>query len=286
MTGVISLLRTRYPDEARHLADLARMDAHRSANPPVPLVELSTIMSGESEPKARPVLSAALCSSWAQHTAYATRARLAALERAVLAAVAGREALVAGILGRAHLEAAGVAAYAVNELNRSMAEHNPKTLSNVVGATLFGTSLKRLAKKDDVAKALLEPGAQDTLEPSAVVAALDKFSPDKRQGAFAGRWYSILCDYAHPNLRGTKDYCTVLSQTGDEWLLRYDAEGQFTSAHAALFLEVLAYGSRNGTAASEFLLSTRFAEDGSRLEYRPPSQHALRRVYELACPTE
>lgn len=267
--SAIDRLRAAVPSSVNLIDSIARLETVARGLPltpfrePVAIVELSDKGTNELVN-----LDPAYLSAWCNHIAYSMRVRMRTLEPGIMDDLANGKYLSAQVLLRSHLEAAAVASLCLENVRTTAADGDLIRLSALIPRTLFGTALYNKAKRNDLAGSMLTYSEQRTILISDAIRALDKFAygPAADQ-EILGVAYSLLCEAAHPNHRGTKGYVTVeqLDPNAEYgWEVHYSETEAVSRVLTERLLELLLVSMRHGYAASEMLRHMRFSEnDGS-----------------------
>lgn len=217
--------------------------------------------------------------AWTKHIAYSTRVRMGALEPAVLSELAEGRVLASMVMIRSHMEIAGLAALCEVTLIQAVHTRDIEPLRILIPKTLFGTSLARDAKKDQLWQDILLMSEQEGITICSAIEAMDNFtSPDKDWVRYR-RFYAILCDYAHPNYRGVKGFVQLLREDKEGWVVKYKDTEEIEDAHVNIALQMLSDNMRIGYAASELLRLARFPGSVTELDYVSASEEEIERIW-------
>jgi hypothetical protein len=238
-------------------AEVVRVPLPRFFEPKVALVT-----KGGAPPELL-ALDAVSLSSWASHIACGARARMHALEDAVCRLLDLQEVVPAMALVRAHLETSGFAAFGAGSVRKCADTGNWEEMKRIIPRTLFGTSLK-LEKKARAIRETILPSDLEPVRIAAMVDAMDQFA--EQNVTPVAHWfrgaYSILCEYAHPTIRGMKPFCEILNDAGDGWHLQYRFSQSLTEGEAVMAISILTESMRVGHGSALLLQSWQF-QDGS-----------------------
>src|SRR5262245_16506670 len=265
-----------YPGTRVYEVQLRALDAVIDSHPLVPFFESVSITITDEKRNAKLLsVGAPELTSWTSHMASSMWSRLRALERPILSAFASGNTLAGMILLRAHLEAAAMGAYCLDELRKASRSRDFDLLAELIPRTLFGTSLLKHREKDSVAERLcfFETKTVDSI--CRAVDALDKFFYQEHADGTLPVAYSLMCEYAHPNHRGVMDFMTALDLP-DGWQIAYGKQKPMPPEMALRILETLVVTMRGGYAASQMLSYWKFREDsdGTLLWNTPSAQDA------------
>jgi len=218
--------------------------------------------------------------SWCRHIAFRTRVRLNGIEGAIVHELARGQVLPAAILLRSHIEAAALATYCLETLSECARNDARQPLTDLMYKTLFGTSLNKFAGDDayQATAALLSWVETRTIQITKAIAALDQYiNPNGPRGEIAVL-YSILCEFAHPNQRGTLDFASSVPAAGG-WMIRYNLSDTGTGRNAAWLLSALLLSMRAGYSASEMLRAWDFDDGQPAVRWIWPSQQDGDRIW-------
>jgi hypothetical protein len=198
-------------------------------------------------------------------------------EDAILEQLASKRVLPAMVLSRSHMEAAGLAAFALGLL----ADGKWEALESIIAKTLFGTSFSR---HRDIPYVIDFAGiaAVDTLEIRQMYEALDQFAESTGElvtHRFRAQ-YAMLCEYAHPNLGGTRSFFRVLEERPDGWVLKYSHRESVKQSDVRAVLGVTLETMRVGYAASLLLINGKFEESPKGTVYIKPSEEHGQWIWE------
>lgn len=218
--------------------------------------------------------------SWTQHIALGTRVRLRALLTSFAESLAGGQLLASMILLRAHLESAAVAALCLQELTKAADSGDLSKLGHLMLKTLFGTALSKHASKDEVAQ-FLSAAEGATLQMCEAVKALDHlYYGDSTDSHALQILYSLLCEYSHPNRRGTLHF-TRWKEASGGWAIKYSHEEEIDRRVVENALESLLVTMRGGYSASALLSAWTFEGNGDTVTGRPPSLERVQWVWKF-----
>jgi hypothetical protein len=206
-------------------------------------------------------LSPTLLAAWTNHMAYSMYSRLRSLEPGVLRELTEGRLLTASTLLRAHMEAAAMAALCFVRLSEFRGQTESEALSRLVARTLFGTALASRAKKDDRVQAMLTLAEQRTATIAEALEALDQFLYKASANGSTQLLYSLLCEFAHPNHRGTRGFVEYQEVEPEGWVVQYNRVERIESEALEGTLSGLSRSMRGGYAAIEMLLATDFLDE-------------------------
>ena len=215
--------------------------------------------------------------SWTMHISNGMRCRMGALEGAIVADLAAERLLAALILLRSHVEAAAMAAHCLEALTEAAGTGDVVRLQELIPRTLFGTGLRKHRDRDDM-RGLLLMSEGTTIRITDAIASLDRFYYQDGESRELAVAYSLLCEFAHPNHRGTMEFMRAEERpTG--WLVSYEP-GELPNPDMTVdALETLLASMRGGYAASELLRCWRFDQKGDEVVWHPPSESDGKRVW-------
>jgi hypothetical protein len=183
------------------------------------------------------------------------------------------------VLLRSHVEAAGLACLAERTLSKSAHDGDLEPLQVLISKTLFGTALHRTAKKDEELQDLINQSAQETITIAAAIDALEQFVGPESTGVFR-RNYAILCDFAHPNIRGVAGFSRVLEESDEGWTIQYSYAEKVEEPHVSMVLDLFYSSVGLGYCASEILRLCRFTQDDCGFEIYSPTEVEMRGIWE------
>lgn len=209
---------------------------------------------------------AADLSSWTKHMAFSTRLRMRTVEPGILRELCAARYLPAMVLLRSHMEAAGLASLCIQELTSSAQSGDFSPLSTLIPMTLFGTALVKEAKKKPQYQDLLTFTEGRTITICKAIEALDKFFFQQLASGQTSWTYGILCEYSHPNLRGTRAFVFHRELGNAGWIIQYQDKEQ-EEGEIAFALDTLLMCMQAGYAASEMLRLATFRQEPTRIAY-------------------
>jgi len=227
-------------------------------------------------------IDADLVAAWVGHMSHSSRLRMELLEEAVLRAIARSELLVSAILTRAHMEAAGWAAYVNEELVKAADSGAWENLKKLIPRMLYGSAIA-------VEKGNLPPDAvlmlMPFVAPSSImnaIDALDRFvstvASDKSRSSRV--LYAMLCDYAHPTIGGVRHLFEPVSESDESWTIQYSRHERLNATEAQAILGTLFRNMRLGHAAALLMRLGELEETTTGLRYTKPSVRDGRGVWE------
>jgi hypothetical protein len=204
-------------------------------------------------------LDAAYLTGWSRHIAYSMRVRLRALEPGIVEELGAGRILAAQVLLRSHLEASAMAALCLVTLRL----RDDEELSRLIPQTLFGTALFNKAKRDERVADMLSYSSARTITITKAMEALHEFAypdggPDNTSIA-----YALLCEAAHPNHGGTKQFVQAheVDDTGEYgWYVTYSDVESVPPVVVDRLAELLLLSMSCGYGATEVLRNMRFAD--------------------------
>lgn len=199
--------------------------------------------------------------AWTCHMAHSMYSRLRSLEPGVLREISEGRLLTASTLLRAHLEASAMAALCFVRLSQFRGQMESEPLTRLVGRTLFGTALTNRAKKDDRVQEMLTFAEQRTPTITEALEAFDQFLYQSTASGTTQILYSLLCEFAHPNHRGTRGFVEYSEVEPEGWIVRYNLTERLESEFIEGTLSGLSRSMRGGYAAIELLLATDFSDE-------------------------
>jgi hypothetical protein len=225
------------------------------------------------------IITPELLVAWTRHIAYATRVRMRALEPAIFSELAGNRILGSMVLIRSHMEAAARCAFCEETLMECRHSNDFSPIGELYLKTLFGTSMKHEAKKNEQVKELLTFSEDVPIKITEAIEAMDKFAggtaTNRRRLA-----YSLLCEYSHPNQRGTKSFQEVVSENENGWIIKYSEEERVSESTIVMALEWLLDNMRIGYGTAELLRLSRFEQTDNGIILIKPCVHEGARIWE------
>lgn len=205
-------------------------------------------------------IDAAYLSGWSRHIAYSMRVRLRALEPGIVDELGAGRVLAAQVLLRSHLEASAMAALCLVTLRK----RDQEELARLIPQTLFGTALLKRAKQDERVADMLSYSSARTITIKKAMEALHEFAypnggPDNTSLA-----YALLCEAAHPNHGGTKQFVQAQEVDGSGeygWHITYSDVEKVQPVVIDRLAELLLLSMCSGYGATEVLRNMRFADE-------------------------
>jgi hypothetical protein len=186
-----------------------------------------------------------------------------ALEDAIFRQFERREIVPAMALVRAHMETAGFVSFGADIISRCADTGDWEEMKRLIPRMLFGTALK-LERKAKPIQGAMDPTDLEPVRIAAMIDAMDRFAEQNDRATvhwFRGA-YSILCEYAHPTIRGMKPFCEVLGETAGGWDLQYRFGQSVSEGEAVMAISILTESMRVGHGSALLLQSWNF-QDGS-----------------------
>jgi hypothetical protein len=277
MRAPLDILAERWPSLNTRWEDLRTLSAHTRGivlaafhEPPTPV--LSQPGSGKASV---PALDGPLLESWKAHVSSSVAVRMRALEDAILNELINGRTLPAMVLLRSHLESAAKACHALEAATEAAAANDWEPMRLLYQRHLFGTSVRTAAKDRPDLKQLLRDEEQETVRATSAIAALDRFFTNSSKPGPGGQLYSLLCEYAHPNSRGTADLIDATGRIETGWQIQYrwDECNEDTTARAS---DSLLFSMRCGYAARHFLLGHQFVGGADSIVVNKPARDVSR----------
>lgn len=217
--------------------------------------------------------------AWLKHMAYSTRLRMRALERGILGELTKGNFLSSMVLVRSHMETGALAALCEKTVVESVRSGQLKEIEKLIRSTLFGTALIREASREQAVRELLSWAEQETVTVRAAIDALDKFPEERTARPGLHYLYALLCEFAHPNIRGSKMFLRVLEERSEGWILKYEDYKALREEDLKIALETLLQNMRLGHAAAELIRIGNFVDSPSGFVYMPPSMEDGKRIW-------
>jgi hypothetical protein len=271
MKHLIDALKVRHRERREVLEAIAAISDAVDSLPFEPFFEPVSVLSIRDGKPQLAVIGANDVAAWATHVAYASRARMRALEFPILREIHDGHLTASAALLRAHMETAALAAHAFLTVTDTAKSGDKERLDELMRKTYFGTSLFKETKDAPELKEYLDFSDQCTGRVRELVSSLDRFlEPDQPAGNRQLLRYALLCEYGHPNFRGMKGFSRVVEETEGGWFIQYTREEDVGRDGVQMVLEYLLENMRLGHAAAEFLRRTTFVEEDGHLRCYGP----------------
>lgn len=242
--------------------------------------EPASVIDGTYKRKRLVSLDPILLRAWCRHIAFSTRVRLIQIEDSIPTLLLENLQLPAFVLIRSHVEAAGLSALCLNTLSDCMSTGDVSPLMELIPRTLFGTSLRRQSQKDEVTSALLSFEEGDPPKVAELLKGLEEFARSTGgDGSYFPRTYSLLCESAHPNLRGTRDFTEVRDVDDRGWEIKYGNANANPTQAAEVILDVLVNSMKVGYSSWMMLLRADFHISDNQVVYESPSPEDLEEIW-------
>ncbi|MBW1796453.1 MAG: hypothetical protein JRJ38_18885 [Deltaproteobacteria bacterium] len=275
----INKLRSSHPSVAGPLDLIENIRQEISSRPLEEFFEPVSVIDMSAKQRTLESINPESLTAWTKHIAYSTQVRMGALESAILSELAEGRGLASMVMIRSHMEVAGLAALCQDTLIRSVCTRDLQPLKVLIPKTLFGTSMTRIAKKDEATQEMLLMSEWDTITIASAINAMDKFSGQGQEKMRSRRFYSLLCEFTHPNYRGVKDFARVLHEDENGWIVKYEDTEKIEDTHVDMALQMLSDNMRIGYAASELLRLARFHGSADGFDYASASESELERIW-------
>ncbi len=277
MIDVIERIQKRYPSCSELLDLFDNIYQEVSTLPIQEFFEPVSVIDASKKKHELIAISPEHLNAWTQHIAYSTRARMRQLERAMLAEAAQDRMLSAMVLIRSHMEAAGLAALCINTFTEFVKSEDIHALRELMLKTMFGTSLKRAAKKDETLDEILRMSEQETITISRAIDAMDEFGQSGRR---CKRMYALLCECAHPNPRSAKGFMEAIMRRDEAgWTIKYHEREDFGDKYVNMAFHCLCHSMRVGYAASELLRLSRSVSTDEGASFSGASDEDFKRIW-------
>jgi hypothetical protein len=220
--------------------------------------------------------------AWTRHIAFRTRARIHSIEGAIVRDLARGEALPAAILLRSHIEAAALAAHCINILSDCARRNDLDSLTELIYRTMFGTALGKYVGRDEenAVSELLSWIETRTIQITKAIGSLDAYvRPDGPPGEMEVL-YAILCEFAHPNQRGTMDFFVNKPIEGKGWIIQYNLAAARKEPSIKMVVNTLLISMRAGYSASELLRAWDFEDGHPGIKWIWPTEEHGHRIWE------
>lgn len=270
MTAVDRLTET-YPGTEETLARIANIHSLMDSFEIAPFFERPSLFDLGEKP-APLFLTADLLATWIQHVSHGTRVRLRSLEAGFLSELAGGRFMTAMVLARSHMENAGLAAFAEQELLKASDTGSWDDLKPTIHQMLFGTSF-RFEKKLTELQEELPLEATLPVRPKALLEAMDGFliGTGSHTSQLRGV-YALLCEYAHPNIGGSKAFEKVVTHDdGTGWTHHYGRREHIVESDVTAATDILLVNMKIGYANALLLVTGEIEELPEGLCFHKPS---------------
>lgn len=218
--------------------------------------------------------------AWRRHMSDGASVRLRALEVGAAAELAAGRMLSAMATIRAHMEIAGLATSSCEALFDSGRTGDFESLSRTIMTSYFGTSMRIQQKGTPAIKDYLRQEEVRPFRPGELIKSMDRFRSDGESGTLSQLTYGLLCEYAHPTMRGTSAAFVKSSELpGGGWTIQYHDEGRLDEGEAQMALEILLDNMRIGHAAAALLATASVSEAGDRVLFAGPSPAEAHDIY-------
>ena len=217
-------------------------------------------------------LTADLLATWIQHVSHGTRIRLRSLEAGFLSELSAGRFMTAMVLARSHMETAGLAAFAEQELLKASGTASWDDLKSTIQQMLFGTSF-RFEKKLTELQDELPIEATIPVRPKALLEAMEGFLIGTgNQSSQLRGVYALLCEYAHPNIGGTKAFENVVThEDGAGWTHHYGRIEDIGDDDVLAAAHILLVNMKIGYANALLIVSGEIEELPDSLFFHKPS---------------
>ncbi len=275
-------LASRFPKQARLINRVRKLgERARSVERHVILEPVSLQDLTEEKPKLFG-LTPADYNAWRLHAAESSAVRMQDLEDGIASELVAERLTSSLILLRAHMEVAGLAAYAANRLWDAAEQPDGwQKLAPAIQKVYFGSSMFIQSRGIPDIRKVIGMGEVYPVGPTDYIKAMDRFAaPGKSPGKRFQATYGLLSESAHPAMRGSKPFSEVLAHRQFAWLIRYHAEETPNPKAVRMVFEILRDSMRIGCGASALLRIAEVGvhEDGA-LGLKRPTPRELARVF-------
>jgi len=249
----LNLLRKRFPNEANTLYSIKHL---RKQIERLPLESFFEPKSLFDLSESKPILIAVGLddlNAWRHHVVDGCIVRLTCLEDAIFIALVNKHLTAAMVLTRAHMEVAGLSAYITNALFSNTLSNDLDRLTKLVQKTYFGSSMRIQAKRTPKLNDILMEETYP-LKPTDLIKAMDRFAmPDDLTYTHYQLIYGLLCEFAHPAMRATKQYAKARRSGIEGWRIRYYRTETLNRASLHMACDILLNNMRVGYACCKLL---------------------------------
>lgn len=267
----IDKLSESYPRAKKALDSIARIHRLVDSFEIAPFFEPPSLFDLGKKPQPL-FLTSDLLATWIQHISHGTRVRLRSLEAGFLSELSAGRFMTAMILARSHMENAGLAAFAEQELLKASETANWEDLKPIIQQMLFGTSF-RFEKKLTLLQDELPLEATLPVRPNVLLESMDGFliGTGSQIAQLRGA-YALLCEYAHPNIGGAKAFENIVTpEDGKGWIHHYGRQEDIGDDGVVAATNILLVNMKVGYTNAFLLVTGEIEELPGSLCYHKPS---------------
>lgn len=269
----------RYPVVLEHEDGLLRLDRSVAALPIADFFEPATLVMADQKWNMELMsVEPEDLMSWTRHMAASMSSRMRVLEPPILGNLAEGNILAGMVLLRAHVEAAAMAAYCLEQLTEAGRAQDFERLRVLIAQTLFGTSRVKY-RNHEKAEQLTSFGDTHPIRIADALKALDRFFYAEHAEGQIGIAYSLLCEFAHPNHGGARHFVTSTDQPGG-WRISYGEQQPLSDEAVVQVIGTLIATMRGGYAAGHMLCCWHFMAEAGGIRWTSPSPEDADRVWE------
>lgn len=226
-------------------------------------------------------LTPELLASWISHMSHGARARMEALEDQILDGLADGKLLVPAVLTRCHLEVAGFAAYT----NRILVRFAEKRDYEMLKADILHTAYSSALVKDDKEAITGQRYPGVYAPPRNVMNGIDELQDfmdmvTKKGFLNLRALYSMLCDFGHPSILGTRGFAQVIREEREGRVLQYSRQEELESADAINLLTALIWSMRGGHTNAALMHCGEIIIEDEGFSYQKPDRDSGGAIWE------
>jgi hypothetical protein len=239
MVHHLKALQDRFPEQARTIGCIRELRDRIDSVHLEPFFEPKSLFDFSGPKPVMSTVGPSDLTAWCRHVADGSTARLASLEDGFFSELFNDRLVSAMVIARAHMEVAGLAAYALNALFGAARTGDWMRLTQIVQKTYFGSSMSIQAKgTPELQDYLLEEVCP--MRPGNLVKAMDRFAvPDDPSYTRYQLVYGLMSEFAHPVMSGTKDFAEIVQEDFEGWFIRYRGQALLTDDSVKMACELV-----------------------------------------------
>lgn len=278
----VKLIARRWPQLSDRLEAIWHLASAATDLPMPPFFEPISVVQQHGKDQGLAFVGADDVRAWTRHIAFRTRVRIHSIEGAIVRDLTRGETLPAAILLRSHIEAAALAAHCINILSDCARRNDLDSLTNLIYKTTFGTALGKYVGRDEetAVSELLSWVETRTIQITKAIGSLDAYiRPDGPPGELEVL-YAILCEFSHPNQRGTMDFFVNKPIEGRGWIIQYMLDATRKGPAVEMVVATLLMSMRVGYSASELLRAWDFEDGRPGIRWIWPTEDTGQRIWD------
>jgi len=276
------MLVTKFPEQARLINRVRKLAQRARAVERTDILEPVSLQNLSGDKPELFGVTAADYNAWRLHCAESASVRMHDLEDGIANEFLAERLTSSLVLLRAHMEVAGLAAYAVNRLwDAARQPDGWEKLAPVIQKVYFGSSMFVQSRGSPDIADTIGMGEVYPVNPTDYIKALDRFaSPGKVPGKRFQAVYGLLSESAHPAMRGSKTFTEIVDHRQFAWVLRYHAEDAPDAKAVRMVFQILRDSMRIGYGAAGLLRVAEVGlyEDGT-FGLREPTERQFAHVF-------